>query len=255
MKFENFFRTVLIIISLGIFCYQMNNAWNKLASQPTKDQTTLVPLSDIDIKPLITICLDVNPDFKWLSCSPTGYSCSPSGLLSGIFLKNGKFTWVTKNMTFDEIVAKAYQADLFDGLLNDNYQGQNFIFPLASCRRLEFSPDMITLVQFLFDTPNFTIYITDPAHVTKFGLDMNSHTGSRIKISNTNSNYFLVKTKLFDMNNPEERHLCNQDANYQYGKCVDDYIQNDLQKVSTKHNDNIHKSETLKSGRTKSNEY
>ena len=132
-------------------------------------------------------------------------------------------------MTFDEIVAKAYQADLFDDLLTENSQEQNFIFPLGSCRRLKFSPDMIP--SFLFTTPNFTIYITDPAHVTKFGLDMNSHTGSRIKISNTNSNYFSVKTKLFDLNNPEEKHLCNEDPHYQYSKCVDDYIQNDLRKV------------------------
>ena len=127
MKFENFFRTVLIIISLGIFCYQMNNAWNKLASQPMMDKTTLVPLAELEIKPLVTICLDVKPDLEFVG------HYNPKDLLTGSYKMNdGMISWVRNNMTFDEIVAKAYKADIFDAILSTTFEGQNFIYPFVS---------------------------------------------------------------------------------------------------------------------------
>ena len=53
-------RSLLIIISVGIFCYQMHSSLNKLASQQLFDVTTTITLSDLDVKPLVTICLDYN---------------------------------------------------------------------------------------------------------------------------------------------------------------------------------------------------
>ena len=51
-------RSLLIIISVGIFCYQMHSSLNKLASQQLMDVTTKITLSDLDVKPLVTLCLD-----------------------------------------------------------------------------------------------------------------------------------------------------------------------------------------------------
>ncbi len=53
-------RSLLIIISVGIFCYQMHSSLNKLVSQQLMDVTTTITLSDLDVKPLVTICLDTN---------------------------------------------------------------------------------------------------------------------------------------------------------------------------------------------------
>ena len=53
-------RYLLIIICVGIFCYQMHSSLNKLISQQTMDVTTKIMLSDLNVKPLVTICLDSN---------------------------------------------------------------------------------------------------------------------------------------------------------------------------------------------------
>ena len=49
-------RALLIIISVGIFCYQMHSSLNKLVSQQLMEVTTTITLSDLDVKPLVTIC-------------------------------------------------------------------------------------------------------------------------------------------------------------------------------------------------------
>ena len=64
MGLEALARSLLIIISLGIFCYQMQSAVNKLISPPAVD--TFVPMTELNMKPLVTMCLDNQPYFKYL---------------------------------------------------------------------------------------------------------------------------------------------------------------------------------------------
>ena len=66
MGLEALTRSLLIIISLGIFCYQMQSAVNKLISPPAVDTSTFVLMTELNVKPLVTMCLDNQPYFKYL---------------------------------------------------------------------------------------------------------------------------------------------------------------------------------------------
>ena len=44
------------MVSLGIFCYQINVALDNLMSKATVDSTEYIPISDLNSPPIITFC-------------------------------------------------------------------------------------------------------------------------------------------------------------------------------------------------------
>ncbi len=49
-------RYILIVVSLGIFFFQMHNSMIKLIMQLPVDSTSFKSLADLDAKPLVTVC-------------------------------------------------------------------------------------------------------------------------------------------------------------------------------------------------------
>ena len=85
MKVAKYARTILIILSICIFCYQMLNALDKLANQPLVDSTELLPISELSPSPVISLCTDNPPNEKILQ--QYGYY-DIFGLLMGKQLKS-----------------------------------------------------------------------------------------------------------------------------------------------------------------------
>ena len=69
------------MVSLGIFCYQINVALDNLMSKATVDSTEYIPISDLNSPPIITFCPKQAENrillFKW------GYFGSISNFLTG----------------------------------------------------------------------------------------------------------------------------------------------------------------------------
>ena len=68
MEFNNFIRYLVILISITIFCYQINIAWETLLSTPTVDKTDYIPVTKQKVKdlPIITLCPRQTIDVKEL---------------------------------------------------------------------------------------------------------------------------------------------------------------------------------------------
>ena len=84
MKNQNRIRYLVIVVFLGIFCYQIKVALVKLMSNGTVDSTEYISISELDSPPVITFCptqgVDWNALYKW------GYN-QPSDLMNGNYSK------------------------------------------------------------------------------------------------------------------------------------------------------------------------
>ena len=56
MRVVDFLRYILIVVSFGLFSFQMHNSIIKLIEQVPVDSTSYISLSDLDAKPLVTVC-------------------------------------------------------------------------------------------------------------------------------------------------------------------------------------------------------
>ncbi len=84
MKVAKYARTILIILSICIFCYQMLNALDKLANQPLVDSTRLLPITKLSPSPVISLCTDNPPDEKILE--QLGYGGMDSFLIGKLWI-------------------------------------------------------------------------------------------------------------------------------------------------------------------------
>ena len=70
------------------------------------------------------------------------------------------------------------------------------------------------------------------SQATYFSLGLTSHKGARIKTSiDSGSYYYDVMVEIKDLNNPKEKESCNSVEDYNYRKCVDDFVFSDMFKV------------------------
>ena len=56
MRVVDFLRYILIVVTMGLFSFQMHNSTIKLMEQLPVDSTSFISLSDLDAKPLVTVC-------------------------------------------------------------------------------------------------------------------------------------------------------------------------------------------------------
>ena len=54
-------RLIIILISTGIFCFQMQTSLKKMMSGPTVDTSYSMPMNDLDAYPLISVCPKLSP--------------------------------------------------------------------------------------------------------------------------------------------------------------------------------------------------
>ena len=56
MEFQSRIRYFVILVSLIIFCYQLNIALYHLLREDTVDSSEYIPISEMDSPPIITFC-------------------------------------------------------------------------------------------------------------------------------------------------------------------------------------------------------
>ena len=139
-------------------------------------------------------------------------------------------------MTFHEVIKYLSRKDetLFEDFSGSANLGESsYVYPIGNCKNVEFQPEMMFM--FTFDQPSYTVHITDPSQATYFSLGMNSHIGSKIVVDDddTNDYFYAVQTKIRNLNNPQEKYLCNPTEDYAFRKCVDDFIQDQLSQVTS----------------------
>ena len=71
MKVERKIRFFVILVSLIIFCYQIETAFYHLMSEATVDSTEYISISDLDSPPLITIC--PRQELNWQTTEEWGW--------------------------------------------------------------------------------------------------------------------------------------------------------------------------------------
>ena len=74
------------------------------------------------------------------------------------------------------------------------------------------------------------LFITDRSKRVYFGIDFQSQTGDAIKFNLKKPGFyaFKVTVKIFDKTKSDEKENCNQNKAYNYSKCVDDLVTQDL---------------------------
>ena len=63
-------RLIIILISTGIFCFQMQTSLKKMMSVPTVDTSYSISIDELDAYPMISVCPTLSPDIEYLDIYP-----------------------------------------------------------------------------------------------------------------------------------------------------------------------------------------
>ena len=239
------FNTLVKIASTVMFIYQINYSVTKLLNPPLADVSQIIPVTNLDPLPMITIC-----PFNQINESKVkeiGYR-KTSYFLKGVKEVDGEqqISWGSDlNKTFDAVLESVLYASagnsltlhvkqykdgfIFDDKYNDNLMKKFYIGTWGYCWQLE-EYDITSSLEFYF-TPNkdFIIYVTDRNMKTHFGVQTNSLVGQRILTNSANRMWFEIgihKSSHYEPNNPDS---CIDYRNNMFENCVDEKVESGLQ--------------------------
>ena len=156
-------------------------------------------------------------------------------ILLGRKINQTHISWQFDDLSFDKFIAKVAleSRNSYYAYMNNPTKEVNFYYPRGTCLTLEFDEEIEISFSFALN-PGYSVFVTDPSYSTHFSLDLNSHKGSKIKMENGRriTEFYNIQIEIKDLNSPKGNDLCNSAKDYSYKKCVDDLIQDQMNKVN-----------------------
>ena len=231
-------RTVVLFVSIVMFCIQCKTAVNKLINPPIIDIDSFKVIKDIE-KPVITVCVTTQHNDSELY--HYGYH-SLLDLLKGN--ASNKTSWGHHhNISFDDLIEDIFDIEKAIDINFANYEHvvdetapklniskeyfeQNFDFvpPYGFCMDIEQFSDEFAIKS----SEKLKIYITDKRYRSFFNVDHSSQKGIPIRVDMSETNMFDVDIKI---SSTCQLSKSVRITNEEYLKCVDDKIQKEVGKV------------------------
>ena len=83
MRVFKIVRLIIILISISIFCFQMQTSLKKMMSVPTVDTSYSMSIDELDAYPMISVCPKLSPYIGYLFAA--GNYMDVEYFLSGIY--------------------------------------------------------------------------------------------------------------------------------------------------------------------------
>ena len=224
MNIEALGKSLIFVISLAMFCYQLNIATNNLMDPPTVDSSYERLITDVDI-PLVTICPS---DQTYERLLRLGYGTFDSFLLGLTYCNKTTmcYAWGAQlNLTFDVLTRYVYDLDIVNAIQitgGDYKDGSVFLPSYGLCKETS-HVDVSQEIEFSYYDSHFTRIIMSNKNYRSFIMpDISSHSGNKIFMTPDKNLYYDVKIHV--------KSSCTKDVkpmtNIEYKKCVDDKLQN-----------------------------
>ncbi len=222
-------KIIVWVVTISMFCYQLNTATINLMYPPRVDSTYERDITDDDI-PLITVCRTNQTNFTRLEeLEFYSYESFLSGDTYCNFTKQCHSWGAHVNLTFDEIKSQVFDLDEYNSIrISGGSYKDNLVFipSYGLCKETLH----INVTQKLHLTirgrklDEARVLITDRNYRSYILPDLSSHVGSRISMKRG--------TKYFIDVNIQERDFCEDEETPKIGekfkKCVDDKVQEDF---------------------------